>query len=136
MGLKEKRAIKDFEEKQFPELRQRVLDALGFDVEIEVKWDSIAKNLNLDIYEEALTNVYFEPVIQSFQEICSDDMGKEALQDILKKIVFQDENDIYSASLWMKLEDGVLTLDHESCVNYGNVDDRKSYLTSMFEQVL
>ncbi len=136
MGLNEKRAIKEFEEKQFPDLKKRILDALGFEVAIDVKWDTLAKNLNVDLYKEAVPDVYFEPAIQTFKDICADDLGKEALKAVLKSIVIQDENDIYSASQWMKLEEGVLTLDHESCVNHGAIDDRVWYLKDMLEKVL
>ena len=66
-----------------------------------------------------IPNIYFESAIQTFKDICSDTLGKEALKAILKSIIIQDENHIYSALRWMKLENGVFTLDRESCVNHG-----------------
>ncbi len=136
MGLQEKRAIKSFEENQFPGLKDRMLQTLGFDVDIEVKWNTLDKNINLNNYEEAFAGVYFEPTIKAFEGICSDDMGKEALQEVLKKIVIQDESGIFSAHKWMKFEDGILTLDHESCVNFGAVDDRAENLQELLENSL
>ncbi len=136
MGLQEKRAIKNFEENQFPDLKKRILETLNFDVDIEVKWDTFGKNLHLNTYEEGLASIYFEPTIKALEGICSDEMGKEALQEVLKKVVFQDESSVFSAHSWMKFENGELILDHESGVNYGAIDDRAKYLQEMLENSL
>ncbi|MFA8298564.1 MAG: hypothetical protein ACEPOV_00195 [Hyphomicrobiales bacterium] len=136
MGLKEKRAIKEFQENNYEALKSRVLETLGFDVEIEVQWDTLAKDQNVDQYAEAIPNVYFEPQIQAYKNICQDDMGKEALAEVLKKVVIKNENDIWSASQWSKLEDGVLILDHETTTNSGNIDDRTEYLAELLENNL
>jgi len=51
MGLRERKAAKSLEENLFPSLKQETLDTLGFDVEIEVLWDTRAKNERIELYE-------------------------------------------------------------------------------------
>ncbi|WP_196888798.1 hypothetical protein [Aureivirga sp. CE67] len=136
MGLKEKRAIKNFQENNFETLKSELIDTLGFDVPVEVEWETLAKDGNVDLYDEAIPAIYFQPQIETFKDICQDDMGKEAMQEVLKKIVIKNENDIWSARDWAKFEDGILTLDHETTTNIGNVEDRVYYLKELIEGAL
>ncbi|WP_196894899.1 hypothetical protein [Aureivirga marina] len=136
MGLKEKRAIQNFKETKFEDLKTEVLNTLGFEVPMEVEWDSLAKDTKVDLYREAIPAIYFQPQIETFKDICQDDLGKEAMKEVLKKIVIKNENDIWSATKWAKFEDGVLTLDHETTSNMGNVEDRIYYLKELLENAL
>ena len=133
MGLKEKRAIREFAENKYPEYQQQVLDAVGYDLEIDVNWDSLAKDTNVDQYERAIPDVYFAPLLKVLKEVCQDDMGKEAMQELVKKIEIKNENDIWSATEWVKMKGDVLVLDHETTTNSGNIDDRAYYLTELLE---
>lgn len=136
MGLRERKAAKSLEEDLFPSLKQETLDTLGFEVEIEVLWDTMTKNTNVELYEGGFEKVYFRPMIEAFKAICGDDMGKEALQDSLKKIVIKDENDIFSYTQWSNFDGGVLTLDHEIGINQDDIDNRKEQLQRMLEDTL
>ncbi len=80
------------------------------------------------LYAEAFPKVYFQPATQAFEGICIDDMGKEAMQSSLKKIVIQNAGDITSAPKWATFADGVLTLDHKPCSNIDYIDDRAKSL--------
>jgi hypothetical protein len=121
MGLAEKRAAKDFETKQFPELKKRVDDAAGFPVELEVAWDTLAVEGESNLYADCWPKVYFEPLRDALKAITADDMGKEALKGTLKKITIQNKNGIASESTWASFTNGELVLDHRphSNVDYG-----------------
>lgn len=136
MGLKERKAVKSLEENLFPSLKQEVLDTLGFEIEIEVLWDTLTKTQNVNSYENGFQKVYFLPVIEALKEIGIDDMGKEALKESLKKIVIKDENEIYSYTQWSSFEDGILTLDHQIGVNHDDFKSRKKQLQKMLEDAL
>jgi hypothetical protein len=75
-GLKEKRAVKDFQEKSYPKLAKEINSVLGVDVPIEVDWDSIAVDGQAHLYEEGFTKVFFTPLLEAFKSICADDMAK------------------------------------------------------------
>ncbi|MDR6241717.1 hypothetical protein [Aureibacter tunicatorum] len=109
------------------------MDVVGYELEIDVDWDSLAKDGNVDQYELSIPDVYFAPVLKVFKDVCQDDMGKEALQEVVKKIEFKNENDIWSARDWVKLKGDVLILDHETTTNSGNIDDRAYYLNEVLE---
>lgn len=136
MGLAERRAIKAFQDEKFEDLKKKVCDAAGFPIEFEVNWDSIAHDDYGHMYNEAFAKVYFEPLAQSFASICADDMGKEALQAELKKIVIQDLAGKSSAPSCYTFKDGVLTVDHRPVTNIDSILDRTKGLTQMLEKAL
>ncbi len=135
MGLAERRIVKNFETNVLPGLKQQIDEAAGFDVPIEVKWDTLTKD---DAYSgswtESWPTLYFQPVIIAFKNICIDDMGKEALVSHLKKVIIQDVRDVYGAE-WVTFEDGALTLDHRFC-NVDDVDTRVQSLQTTLEKAL
>ncbi|NER07899.1 MAG: hypothetical protein F6K17_37785 [Okeania sp. SIO3C4] len=136
MGLNEKRAIKSIQDGLFPKMKQETLEILGFEVEFEVKWDTLIIDDISHLYEEGFEVVYFRPMIDAFKSIVSDDLGKEALQAALKKIVIKSENDIGTAPRWAAFENGVLTLDHKINSNFTMVSDRKETLQALLEKTL
>lgn len=131
MGLIEKRAIKDFQDKDYINLTKEINAIAGFLVEFEVHWDSLALEGSSDMYKEGFTKVYFIPVINAFKEITSDDMGKEALKETLKKIVIKNQIGAYSPGSAYSFEGGVLTIDHEPTTNIDDVNNRSEALTKL-----
>jgi len=135
MGLAEKRIIKEFETNVFPGLKQKIDEAAGFTVPIEVRWETLAKEERYSHqWAGSWSNVYFQPIIDAFKQICVDDMGKEALKGALKRIVVQNTKDSYSSD-WATFESGVLTLDYQ----FANVDavrDRMEKLKTAVEKAL
>ena len=63
MGLAERRATKEFQDKQFIELRNEIHKVAGFAVPIEVAWDQLAVEGQVDYYKEAWPEIFFKPVI-------------------------------------------------------------------------
>lgn len=118
MGLRERRAIKAFEDTQWPELKAQILDAAGAPIPIEVDWASLAAEGYADDYAESLPKLYFLPLIQAFKNVAFDDLGKEAVREGIARIIIQNKAQGYS-SWWVNLQDKVLTLDHY----YSNIDD-------------
>jgi uncharacterized membrane-anchored protein YjiN (DUF445 family) len=109
---------------------------VGKEVEVEVNWSSISKDSMSHLYAEAWPQVYFQPLVKAMKSICSDDMGKEAIQETLKKVVIQDEIHTATPSRWSKFEDGVLTLDHMPTTNLGQIQDRTEAVQNLLENSL
>lgn len=135
MGLAERRGVKEFQDNHFPALKQAMDDAAGFTVELEVNWDSIATEDYAHMYNEAFKKVFFDSVTGAFQDICQDDMGREALKEGLKKVVFSNLTGMYGASA-VKFEDGVLTVDHHPVTNIDDVEERKKAVVAALEKAL
>jgi hypothetical protein len=133
MGLAERRAIKAFQDTNYPELEQQVHAAAGTPIPLEVDWNSLAFEGYGDSYAECLPRLFFVPLIQGFEKVAFDDMGKEAVRDGITKIVIKGSTE-YS-SWWAELEDKVLTLTY-SFTNVDAVSDRVDVLVQKLESKL
>jgi hypothetical protein len=92
MSLAERRAIQAFQAQKYPDLKAEISAAAGFDVTIEVQWETLAAEGQAHLYEEAFTNIYFHPLIAAIQAVCVNDAGRSALKSSLKTIVISDMN--------------------------------------------
>ncbi len=137
MSLAEKRAMKSFQENIYPDLEKKILDAAGYDLEIEVNWDTLGKFSADDktdytkLYDSNLPKIYFEPVALAIADIAQDDMGKEALKEAVKKLVITNTYKGTGAAL----EEGVLTFDYRFA-NANEVDIRKQMIVKVLEKAL
>jgi hypothetical protein len=131
MGLAERRAVKTFSEGTFPQIKQDIDKAAGFDLPMDVNWDSLAADDYAHLYEEAFPKVYFRPLIDAIKAIAIDDLGKEALQSGLKKVVIED-----SGSSWPTFQSGVLTLPFYAVANLDAWMDRKKEIQKVLEKGL
>lgn len=136
MGLAERRAAKQFETSQFPQLKKAIDEAAHFEVPVEVRWETLSADGYAHLYEEAWPKVYFKPLVEALKAICIDDMGRDALKAGLKKVVIQNTLGVYSAGSMVGFVDGVLTLDHEPATNVDDVDDRKAAIQQKLEAAL
>ena len=136
MGLAEKRIVKAYQEGAYQELVKEINALAGYDLEFEVDWDSLSDNTYSNIWDKTFTQIYFTPIINAFKGIVEDDMGKEALQDALAKIVIKDQEGAYSPSSAYSFENKTLTINHSSFTNADNVEDRSKYLTGFLESKL
>ena len=135
MGLAERRATKEFQDKSFPELKNEIHKLAGFPVPLDVLWEQLAVEGQTDHYKEAWTEIFFKPVINGLRQIGRDDMGKEALKSGLKKIEFRNSAGAYSPSRAITFQDGQLVIDHELS-NVGDTEDRTKYLIEIVEKGL
>lgn len=136
MGLAERRAAKKFEDTLYPPLKKQLDAAAHFDVPVDVHWESLAIEERAHLYDECFPKVYFQPLIEAFQAICVDDMGREALKAKLKRVVIRNTADNSSASSMVTFEGGVLTLDHKPTTNVDDVRDRTKSIQQTLEAAL
>jgi len=134
-GLKEKRAVKDFQDKSFPKLTKEIKAVAGTDIPLEVDWNSLAVDGYSDLYEEGFTKVYFTPLLDALKEICADDMGKTALKGALKKVVIKNSSNSYSPSNF-SFSDGVLVIDHSPTTNLDDTKERTKKIAKLLEDAL
>lgn len=135
MGLKEKRAVQDFEQNIFPGLKTEIETIAGFSIEFEIAWEKLAIDGYDHLYAEAFPKVYFTPIANAFKEICVDDMGKEALKGALKKIFITNEKGASSPTA-MAFEGGTLTVDHKPATNIDDIDVRSKAIQKLLENAL
>ncbi|MEO8703974.1 MAG: hypothetical protein ABI867_28245 [Kofleriaceae bacterium] len=135
MGLAERRALKEFQDKQFPELRNEIQKAAGFPVPIEVSWEQLAVEGQIDYYKEAWTEIFFKPVTEALRQITRDDMGREALKSGLKKVEFRNSTGSYSPHSAITFTNGALVIDHELS-NVGDTKDRTKFIIELVEKGL
>ncbi|HWO22310.1 MAG TPA: hypothetical protein VNO30_26305 [Kofleriaceae bacterium] len=135
MGLAERRATKEFQDKHLPELTKEVQKHAGFEVPIEVNWDQLAVEGQSSAYKEYWTEVFFNPVIEALRQVGRDDMGKEALKSGLKKIEFRNSAGYYSPGSAISFEGGAIVIDHDYS-NLGDTKDRTQYLVEIVEKGL
>ena len=136
MGLRERRVQKDFVENNYPQLAAEVQQAAGFPVEIEVDWKSLCEPEREHLYVEAWPKVYFKPLAEALSAISADEMGAEALQESLSKIVIQNQRDNSNGHYWAEFNEGVLTLDHKPMTNTEQVTNRTNSVRTLLENSL
>ena len=83
MGLEERRMIKELQEVTLPGQVKEIEEICGAPIPYDVDWTSLADDkagLNF------LDNLSCHRLNMALRVICSDDMGKEAVRDGLKKV--------------------------------------------------
>lgn len=135
MGLAERRAAKEFQDKHFPGLKHEIHELAGFPVPLEVNWDQLAVEGQTELYKEAWTEIFFKPVIEALRQIGRDDMGKEALRAGLKKIELRNASGYYSPGSAITFQNGTLVIDHELS-NVGDTKDRTKHIVEIVEKGL
>jgi hypothetical protein len=137
MGLKEKKAARDFQENNLEALKKKIFDAAKFEFEIEIDWDTISVDNYSHLYNQTWTQIYFEPMIIAFSKMCADSFSQEAIQDDLKKVVIQNIGDIHNSSKYSSYSNGVLTLNHSPIANAENqIEERAKALQDTVEDAL
>ncbi len=141
LALPERRALKQYQETKFPEEQKKIHAAAGFEVPLEIKWESIARPGEASNYlEDAYwTNIYFEPLATALAQIKADDMGAKALKEKLKKIVVTYNKDTAPASNYpngVTFEGGTLTVNFTPFTNADDTKDRAKAIQSVLESKL
>ena len=102
---------------------------------IEVLWDQLAVEGQVELYKEAWPEIFFKPVIEGLRQIGRDEMGKEAIKAGLKKIELRNSCGAYSPHSAISFISGTLVIDHEMS-NVGDTKDRTKYLIEIVEKGL
>jgi hypothetical protein len=141
MGLAERRIIEHFKLTRFNTFSKQAEEITQFPITFNVKWDELAKRIEgYSDLEEALNdyfdNLFAKTILGVLAAICVDDMGREALKDVLTKIELKSDDEA-SASYGGSFEKGELVLNMRYANTDANeVDARTSYLISLVEQNL
>lgn len=139
MGLAERRVAKEFQDTAFPQWKQKIDAALGFDVPVEIDWTSLQLEGESHLYAECWPKVFFEPLVDALANVARDDMGKEALKGSLKKITIKHNPDVYYGddgygyATW---DAGTLAIQHAAHTNVDNVADRTKGIVTALEKNL
>lgn len=135
MGLAERRALKGFEENRLPEVKRKVAEIIGKDVELDANWDELFKPVAendyyhpVDRWDEIFEKCFVEPLYPALENITSDDMGREALQESLVRISFRNTLSCLERH-GKTFEDGTLTIDQK----YANLDESDDRTQSIIE---
>ena len=121
MGLAEKRKIKEFQDTYFEKMKKDIDTAAGFPVNMEVRWDTLAREGYENLIIEGTKKIYFETLKNMFRDLCQDDLGREAVQGALKKIIVDGSQGSSAGSC--KFESGTLYFYHENCANLDYTHD-------------
>ena len=127
--------VNEFKEKIYPEIEREIDAAAGFDVTIDVKWDTLAVPGWAYLLVEALPKVYFTPLTEALKAVTADEKAKEILQKILIKIIITNENEKYSTS-GFTFENGILTIDHMPHTNIDYGYERKDCIQELLENAI
>jgi len=140
-GLAERRAIAAFEKDNFPALQKSVQTAAGFEVPIEVDWNSLALPGDDKFYgqDDYLVKTVFTPLENAMKDIARDEMGKQALREKLKTITVHYTEAGSPASAYkerVKFEAGTLDVNFRPFTNSADVDDRTKAIVDALEAAL
>lgn len=105
MGLNEKRKMKELQEVTFPERTAELAEICGATIPYEVDWDSFADDLEALNF---LDNLSCHRTNMAFRVICSDDLGKEAVQETLKGIRLKNVRT--KPEMQISFQDGILEM--------------------------
>jgi hypothetical protein len=141
MGLAERRAVSEYQEKTLPGLVQRINTAVGFEPTLEVRWNEIALPGDSERYNtpEYWTNIYFIPLIDALTNVARDDEGKKALKGKLKSIVIRFDPDSAPASNYVngvRFENGVLEINYRPWSNADDIEPRAKAIVGVMEPKL
>jgi hypothetical protein len=106
MGLAEQRKIKEHQDKAIPAVQKQIQEACGRTVQIEIDWDSFTKDPTSLDWVGTTSGLY--AVGDGVEGVCSDDLGKTAVRENLKKIAVRNVPDVAQEKL--NFADGTLTV--------------------------
>ena len=134
MGLAEKRILKAYQEGKYQEFLKEISELGAENVEFDIDWESLPYVQMLDVLEEGLTEVYFKPILESLQAIAVDDMGKEAVQETLKKVVIKNTKTNSHASMAYKWDNGTLLIEYVCNPKMSSTAERTKLITKLLEK--
>lgn len=105
MGLAEKRAAEAIKTETIPVFLEKLKSIAGYDIALDIQWDTFTA---YDQYPLSRLDIVLSDIESFVKKICSDDMGKEALQDAMQsiKLINSDKNE----DVKMELKNKVLSL--------------------------
>jgi hypothetical protein len=108
----------------------------GFEILLEIQWETMTNEGGADQYDENWTKIYFRPLIVALKDITRDAMGQEALRTGLKKVVIGNSSNNTSEDAWTRISQGVLHLDYVADRYADYIDSRSKSLIEVLEKAL
>jgi hypothetical protein len=105
MGLAAKLLAESIKIEKLPAFEAKLKDKAGYDIKVDVNWNTFTA---YGLYPLSRLDIVFEDLESFVNKICSDDMGKGALQDKMSTI--QLTNSDNNADVRMELKDNKLSL--------------------------
>ena len=141
LGLAERRALAGYRETIFPGLLRDIQAAAGFELPVEVEWDTLAVPGRADRYNEPgfFTDIYFRPLINALRQIGRDDMGRQALRAGLRRVTVAYDRATAPATNYrngLRFEGGTLRINWTPFENANDVADRTEALVTTLERGL
>jgi hypothetical protein len=127
LGLAERRALKEYQDKSFVAHEAALKAATSADVTILIDWDKLAVQGQADSYNtpEYWDETIFLPLTDALKQIGRDEMGSSALKAKIKKIHVTFDPDTAPASNYangVKFENGIITINFQPGVNSGDAE--------------
>jgi hypothetical protein len=105
MGLVEKRLAESIKVEKLPAFEAKLKERAGYDIKVVIDWNTFTA---YDEYPLSRLDIVFDDVESFVKKICSDDMGKEALQEKLSTIHLTNSEN--NDDVKMELKDNTLFL--------------------------
>lgn len=136
MGLAQKRIITEFKEQEFPKWKSQFDSAAGFDLPIDIKWETLSDDSYDDknLYFRSFEKVFFRPLLTVIKNICIDDMGRTALREHMKKITWDGTTG--SSASASTFDAGHLLIKHKPLSNVDQENERIRSWQKIIEQKL
>jgi hypothetical protein len=133
MGLVEKRITAALQKENFAAWKKMVVDACGLQkLQFEIAWEELVKEGFADYYPKNVEYNFFAPLSEALESICSDDLGKEAFAEKIKKVHIGSKRGW--SGLQAKVENDTLYLDADP--SYAKTkDDCRDYAKYVRETI-
>lgn len=140
-GLAERRAMAAYSKDVWPSIEKSIQEAAGFPVAVSLDLGRLALPGYADSYksDDYLRKPIIDPLLKSLAAISQDEMGKEALQSKLKKIVITYDEATAPASNYengVVFESGNLTINWKPFTNIDDLESRSKAVTKVLESNL
>jgi hypothetical protein len=134
-GQAERRAIENFRTGAYPQWKKRIDAAAGYELPVDVAWDTLGALGHAGSLHEYLPKVFFQPLIDALASVAGDDAGREALRVGLHRVVVTNSGH-HSGPDGLSFVDCVLTMDQRPEVGVDLVEERTKNLRLLLEDSL
>lgn len=92
MGLTEKRLAEEIKKNQLPAFQQKINEIVGTPISINLDWDSFCAYDAQPL--EWLDQCIFKHMGEAFEEVCTDEIGKDAVKQSISNIIIKCTDNI------------------------------------------
>jgi hypothetical protein len=111
MGLQEKRLLKQVLEEQRPQTKAEIKEICGAEIPVEIDQDSFMNDQYAKGCLEGVKGYGMDMAVEALKLVCKDDMGKDAVKEGLKKVLFRNLPNEKQMDLTTYMKEGVVTVE-------------------------